>query len=104
MAFLGDFGKFFGLGSSEDVVGDAGAAIGSIFGPEAAIAGKQIGKGVGRATSNLAGDDNISPLSTADQALEQSAVPVSDISSPRPSETANIGLTGMNVQKAGFGA
>jgi hypothetical protein len=29
MAFLGDFGKFFGLGSSEQVLGDAGAAVGS---------------------------------------------------------------------------
>ena len=24
MAFLGDFGKFFGLGSSEEVLGDVG--------------------------------------------------------------------------------
>ena len=104
MAFLGDFGKFFGLGSSEDVLGQAGQAVGSIFGPEYAIAGREVGKATGRATSNLAGDDNISPLSTADQALEQSAVPVSQIGSPRPSETANVGLTGMNVQQAGFGA
>ena len=68
MAFLGDFGKFFGLGSSEQVLGDAGAAVGSLFGPEGAIIGQQVGKATGRATSNLAG-------STADQPLEQSAVP-----------------------------
>jgi len=104
MAFLGDFGKFFGLGSSEQVLGEAGSAIGGIFGPGGAIIGQQVGKATGRATSNLAGDDNISPLSTADQALEQSAVPVSQIGSPRPSETANVGLTGMNVQQAGLGA
>lgn len=102
MAFLGDFGKFFGLGSSEDVLGQAGQAVGSIFGPEYAIAGREFGKATGRATSNLAGDDNISPLSTADQALEQSAVPVSVIGN-RPQETSTqTGTTGM-VTQAGFG-
>ena len=103
MAFLGDFGRFFGLGSSEEVLGDVGGAVGSLFGTKGAIIGQQLGKATGRATSNLAGDDNISPLSTADQALEQSAVPVSQIGSPRPSETANVGLTGLPVQTAGFG-
>jgi len=103
VAFLGDFGRFFGLGSSEEVLGDVGGAVGSLFGTKGAIIGQQLGKATGRATSNLAGDDNISPLSTADQALEQSAVPVSQIGSPRPSETANVGLTGLPVQTAGFG-
>ena len=104
MAFLGDFGKFFGLGSSEEVLGQAGQTVGSIFGPEYAIAGRELGKATGRATSNLAGDDNISPLSTADQAREQSAVPVSVIGN-RPQETSTMtGTTGMNVQQAGFGA
>ena len=103
MAFLGDFGKFFGLGSSEQVLGDVGAAVGGfVGGPQGAIVGKQVGKATGRATSNLAGD-NISPISTADQALEQSAVSVS----PRgdvPQETSTmIGTTGMPVQTAGFG-
>jgi len=103
VAFLGDFGKFFGLGSSESVLGDVGQSVGgALFGPKGAIVGQQLGKATGRATDNLAGND-ISPLSTADQALEQSAVPVSQIGSPRPSETANIGLTGM-TQQAGFGS
>jgi len=103
MAFLGDFGKFFGLGSSEQVLGDAGAAVGSIFGPEGAVIGQQVGKATGRATSNLAGDDGISPLSTADQAREQSAVPVSEIGN-RPQETSSqTGTTGM-VTQAGFGS
>ena len=102
MAFLGDFGKFFGLGSSKQVLGDAGAATATLFGlpPEA---GRQVGRTVARATDNLSGDGNVSPLSTADQALEQSAVPVSQIGSARPSETANIGLTGMQTTQAGFG-
>jgi len=103
LAFLGDFGKFFGLGSSEQVLGDAGAAVGSLFGPEGAIIGKEVGKATGRATSNLAGDNNISPLSTADQALEQSAVPVSVLGN-RPQETSTMtGTTGM-ITQAGFGA
>ena len=102
MAFLGDFGKFFGLGSSKEVLGDAGAATATFFGlpPEA---GRQVGRTVARATDNLSGDGNVSPLSTADQALEQSAFPVSQIGSARPSETANIGLTGMQTTQAGFG-
>ena len=104
MAFLGDFGKFFGLGSSEQVLGDVGGAVGSLFGPGGEVIGTQIGKATGRATSNLAGDDNISPISTADQALEQSAVPISR-SGNIPQETSTMtGTTGMPVMSAGFGA
>jgi len=104
LAFLGDFGKFFGLGSSEDVLGDIGGAIGSTFGTKGAIIGQQLGKATGRATSNLAGDDNISPLSTADQALEQSAVAVSQ-KGDVPSEIGAMqGTTGLPVNVAGFGA
>ena len=96
MAFLGDFGKFFGLGTSEEVLGDVGEVIGG-------TPGRFVGETVARATDNLAGDSNISPLSTADQALEQSAVPVSQRGASRPMESANIGLTGM-TQQAGFGS
>ena len=104
MAFLGDFGKFFGLGSSKEVLGDVGGAVGSLVGLEGA--GRNVGEFVGSATSSVGGGStgNISALSTADQALEQSAVPVSTIGSPRPSETSNEGNTGMNIQQAGFGA
>lgn len=103
MAFLGDFGKFFGLGSSEQVLGDVGKTVGTaIFGPQVGLAAEQGGRALGRATSSL-NDDGISPFSTADQALEQSAVPVSQAGTPRPSETANVGLTGM-TQQAGFGS
>jgi len=103
LAFLGDFGKFFGLGSSEQVLGDVGATVGSVFGPSGAIAGKEIGKTVGRATSNLAGDSNISPVSTADQALEQSAVSVSQRGDVPQETSTMLGTTGMPVQQAGFG-
>jgi len=103
LAFLGDFGKFFGLGSSEDVLGDVGGSVGSLFGPQGAIIGKQLGKATGRATSNLAGDDNISPISTADQALEQSAVAVSQRGDVPQETSSMLGTTGMPVQTAGFG-
>ena len=96
MAFLGDFGKFFGLGSSEEVLGDVGELV-------AGKPGRFVGEAAARATDNLAGDGGVSPVSTADQALEQSAVPVSrrgDI----PQETSGmIGTTGM-TQQAGFGS
>ena len=104
MAFLGDFGKFFGLGSSEQVLGDVGAAVGSLFGPAGAVTGKELGKATGRATSNLAGDGDVSALSTADQALEQSAVPVSR-SGNIPQETSTMtGTTGMPIMSAGIGS
>jgi len=102
LAFLGDFGKFFGLGSSEEVLGDVGQAVGTfVGGPGGGQIGRKIGETVGDATSDLGGG-GVSPASTADQALEQSAVPVSqrgDI----PQETSTmIGTTGM-TQQAGFG-
>ena len=104
MAVLGYFGKFFNLGSSKEVLGKAGEAVGTfIGGPSGGQIGKTIGRTVARATDNLAGDSNISPLSTADQALEQSAVPVSQIGNI-PAETSTMtGTTGLPVQTAGFG-
>ena len=100
MAFLGDFGKFFGLGSSEEVLGDVGAAIGGFVGDtKGAIVGKQLGEGLGRATSNLAGDRDISLLSTADQATEQSASEVSK-KGDTPQETSSSGTT-LNLTTGG---
>ena len=103
MAFLGDFGKFFGLGSSKEVLGDVGSAIGGfVGGPGGAVIGQKIGGTIGSATSSLASSD-ISPLSTADQSLEQSAVPVSKTGNI-PQETSTMtGTTGMTMQ-AGFGS
>jgi len=77
MAFLGDFGKFFGLGTSEEVLGDLGAATASAVGggPSAQKFGRKIGESIGSATSSLAGGG------TADQPLEQSALPT-----PRPED------------------
>lgn len=103
MAFLGDFGKFFGLGSSKEVLGDVGGTIGSVVGLEGA--GRKAGEFIGQATSSIGGGSNVnlSPLSTADQALEQSAVSVSQRGNV-PQETSQmIGTTGMPVQTAGFG-
>ena len=103
MAFLGDFGKFFGLGSSKQVLGDVGGTVGSLVGLEGA--GRKAGEFVGSVTSSLGGgsDVNISPFSTADQALEQSAVPVSTIGSTPPQETSQVGITGMPTQTAFIG-
>ena len=103
MAFLGDFGKFFGLGSSEEVLGDVGQAVGTfVGGPAGGEIGRKIGEGVGDATSSLGGSD-ISPVSTADQALEQSAVAVSQRGDVPQETSSNLGTTGMTTM-AGFGA
>tara|TARA_R100000655_G_C2952554_1_gene187537 strand:- start:177 stop:947 length:771 start_codon:yes stop_codon:yes gene_type:complete len=103
LAFLGDFGKFFGLGSSKEVLGDVGGTLGGVIGLEGA--GRRTGEFIASATSNLsgAGTSQISPLSTADQALEQSAVSVSQAGN-LPQETSSmLGTTGMTQQQAGFG-
>ena len=96
MAFLGDFGKFFGLGSSEEVLGDVGRVVGTVVaGEEGGKIGARLGAKVGDATSSLAGGG------TADQPFEQSALPT-----PRPEdlltrqETSRSGsqqFTGINA-------
>ena len=103
MAFLGDFGKFFGLGSSKQVLGDVGGTVGSLVGLEGA--GRKAGEFVGTVTSSIGagGDVNLSPLSTADQALEQSAVSVSKRGDVPQETSTMLGTTGMPVQTAGFG-
>ena len=99
MAFLGDFGKFFGLGSTGQVVESVtgSSALGAIAQRGSEFVG-DVGEKLG-----ISEGSNISPVSTADQALEQSAVSVS----PRgdvPQETSSmLGTTGMPVQTAGFG-
>jgi len=104
LAFLGDFGKFFGLGSSKEVLGDVGGTVGSLVGLEGA--GRRVGEFVGQATSSIGGGSNVnlSPLSTADQALEQSAVSVSQRGDVPQETSTMLGTTGMPVQTAGFGA
>jgi hypothetical protein len=82
MAFLGDVGKFFGLGTSEEVLGDVGEFIGG-------KPGRYLGEATGRATNNLAG-------STADQPLEQSAVPTGE-GSPGAEETSRSGSNTRNI-------
>jgi hypothetical protein len=103
LAFLGDFGKFFGLGSSKEVLGDVGATVGKIFDVEGA--GRNVGEFIGQATSSIGGGSsvNLSPLSTADQALEQSAVSVSQRGDVPQETSTMLGTTGMPVQTAGFG-
>ena len=103
MAFLGDFGKFFGLGSSKEVLGDVGGTVGSLVGLEGA--GRRAGEFIGTATSSIGGGSNVnlSPLSTADQALEQSAVSVSQRGNVPQETSTMLGTTGMPVQTAGFG-
>jgi hypothetical protein len=101
MAFLGDLGKVFGLGSSKQVLGDVGGFIGSGLGIEGA--GRRLGETIAGATSSL---------STADQPLEQSAVPTGDPKQGLAQETSRSGSqqrTTINVsrgdgmtQQAGF--
>lgn len=103
MAFLGDLGKVFGLGSSKQVLGGFGETVGDIFGIGGT--GRRIGEGIAGATSSLAGG-------TADQPLEQSAVPTpgqngqAQETSRSGSQTVNLIDVGrgMGTQEAGFGA
>lgn len=103
MAFLGDFGKFFGLGSSKEVLGDVGSSIGGLVGLEGA--GRNVGEFIGQATSSVGGGSNVnlSPLSTADQALEQSAVSVSQRGDVPQETSTMLGTTGLPTQQAFIG-
>jgi hypothetical protein len=87
LAFLGDLGKAFGLGSSRDVLGGVGETIGGFFGVGGA--GKRAGEFIGGATSSLAGG-------TADQPLEQSAVPT-PMAGTGAQETSRTGSTTTNI-------
>ena len=94
MAFLGDFGKFFGLGSSEEVLGQAGAATATYFGIPPQV-GQAAGEGLGRATNNLSG--------TGDQPNEQSALPT-----PPPRRPTDLGAqetsgSGNMITQGNFG-
>ena len=99
MAFLGDFGKFFGLGSSEEVLGDVGAAVGgAVGGPVGAKTGRFMGEATGRATNNLSG--------TGDQPNEQSALPTPPPRRPGDlgsQEYSGSGTTSMNQNQAFIG-
>ena len=109
MAFLGDFGKLFGLGSSKEVLGDVGEVVGGfVAGPGGAKIGERIGESIGSATSSLAGGG------TADQPLEQSAVPTprkEDIlttqetsrSGSQQQTNINVGRNGMTTTQGSIG-
>ena len=86
MAFLGDFGKFFGLGSSKQVLGDVGETLGGFVGLPGA--GKRTGEFIGEATSSLG---------TADQPFEQSALPTPRPDRPGASETSRTGSQTVNI-------
>ena len=98
MAFLRDFGKFFGLGSSKQVLGDVGATIGGfVGGPGGSAVGRRIGSSVGSATSSLASDD------TANQPLQQSSIPTRTIQDKGPQEDVFSGGNRPNVTTAFIG-
>ena len=87
MAFLGDLGKVFGLGSSKQVLGGFGESVGNIFGIGGT--GRRLGETIAGATSSLASG-------TADQPLEQSAVPTPG-QNGGAQETSRTGSTTTNI-------
>ena len=93
MAFLGDIGKVFGLGSSKKVLGDAGEFVGDIFGIGGT--GRRAGEALAGATSSLASG-------TADQPLEQSAVPTPG-QDKGAQETSRSGSQTTNIIDVGRG-
>tara|TARA_B100001989_G_C24534847_1_gene463735 strand:+ start:618 stop:1361 length:744 start_codon:yes stop_codon:yes gene_type:complete len=87
LAFLGDLGKVFGLGSSKQVLGGFGESVGNIFGIGGT--GRRLGETIAGATSSLASG-------TADQPLEQSAVPTPG-QNGGAQETSRTGSTTTNI-------
>lgn len=98
MAFLGDFGKFLGLGSSKEVLGDVGAAVGGfVAGPAGEKRGRQLGQSFGSATSSLAGGD------TANQPLQQSTIPTRTLQDTGPQEDVLSGGNQIQQRQAFIG-
>ena len=98
MAFLGDIGRFFlGGASTADVAPTLGSAVGGFFGgPQGAAIGSSIGSGFAQIQKSQEG--------TADQPLQQSALPTPPAS--RPADTGfqeNFMTGGSMVNQAGFG-
>jgi len=98
LAFLGDIGRFFlGGASTADIAPVAGSAIGGfIGGPSGAQIGQSIGSGVGQIIESQEG--------TADQPLQQSALPTPP--GMRPSDRGfqeNFMTGGSMINQAGFG-
>ena len=95
MAFLGDIGKFFGLGTTADVGENAGKAVAAGLGlpPEA---GGRIGRTIGEDLGNIGNSG------TADQPAQQSALPT-----PPGSRPADLGfqesfMSGTGMQNQAF--
>jgi hypothetical protein len=95
MAFLGDFGKFLGLGTSEEVLGDAGAATATALGlpPE-------VGRGVGTATARAT--NNLADSGTADQPNQQSALPTPPSRIPADLGAQETQRSGSNMTNQAF--
>ena len=91
MPFLGDFGRvFLGGASTRDVGGNVGQAIGSIFGPEAAIVGRSVGLDIGKDIGEIGSR-------TADVSAPPAGV-------DSPATTLPVSQTGMiNPSAQGFG-
>ena len=98
MAFLGDIGRFFlGGASTADVAPLVGAGVGGFFGgPTGAQIGTSIGSGFAQIQKAQEG--------TADQPLQQSALPTPP--TMRPADTGfqeNFMTGGQMINQAGFG-
>ena len=59
MAIFGDVGKFFGLGTTQEVGGQIGGTIGSIFGPVGAKVGENIGRDLGKDLGEIGSDADV---------------------------------------------
>ena len=95
MAFLGDIGKFFGLGTTAEVGENAGKAVAAGLGlpPEA---GGRIGRTLGEDLGNIGNSG------TADQPLQQSALPTPPGSRPADMGFQESFMSGTGMQNQAF--
>ena len=95
MAFLGDLGKFFGLGTTADVGENAGKAVAAGLGlpPEA---GGRIGRTLGEDIGNIGNSG------TADQPLQQSALPTPPGSRPADMGFQETNMSGSSMRNDAF--
>jgi len=104
MAFLGDFGKvFLGGASTRDVGGNVGQAIGSIFGPEAAVVGRSVGLDIGKDIGELGSSRSDVSAPPAGVDSPATALPVSQTGVINPA-AQGFGTQQAFIGGAGLGA
>jgi tetrahydromethanopterin S-methyltransferase subunit G len=94
MAFLGDFGRALGLGTSQEFGGNVGQTVGSLFGPVGARIGENIGRDIGKDIGEI-GQDRPEPSPATPAGIDSPA------SASQVSQTSRVPLNILDRSSGG---